>query len=177
MNVFVLCTGRCGSLSFAKACGHIRNFTSGHESRCGMLGAERFNYPANHIEVDNRLSWLTGRLDRRFGTSAFYVHLKRDDEQTAHSYSRRMGRGIMNAYGGRGILMGVDEKVSPLDLAMDYVQTINSNIELFLRDKPHVLTFDIEQATQQFPEFCHRIDADVDIDAGIHEFERRYNAG
>ena len=57
MNIFVLCTGRCGSMTFTKACGHIDNFSSAHESRCGRLGNERLAYPENHIEVDNRLSW------------------------------------------------------------------------------------------------------------------------
>ena len=65
MNVFVLTTGRSGSLTFAEACRHITNFSCGHETRVGLIGAERLAYPDQHIEVDNRLAWFTGRLERR----------------------------------------------------------------------------------------------------------------
>ena len=36
MNVFILNTGRCGSRTFARACAHITNYTSAHESRSGL---------------------------------------------------------------------------------------------------------------------------------------------
>ena len=62
MNVFVLCTGRCGSVTLYKICKHIQNFTSGHESRKKL----DFKYQENHIEIDNRLSWFLGRLDDKF---------------------------------------------------------------------------------------------------------------
>jgi hypothetical protein len=84
-NVFVLCTGRCGSLAFARACAHMTNYSCGHESRCSLLGAERLSYPSRHIEVDNRLAWLLGRLDETYGKDAFYVHLRRDRDATARS--------------------------------------------------------------------------------------------
>jgi hypothetical protein len=98
MNVFVLNTGRCGSTTFAAACAHVTNFTVAHESRVGALGAARFDYPRRHIEVDNRLSWFLGRLEQRWGQEAFYVHLTRDVEATARSFSARYSRGIMLAY-------------------------------------------------------------------------------
>ena len=105
MNVFVLCTGRCGSTTFARACSHIENFGVAHESRCAQLGDSRFAYPENHIEVDNRLSWLLGRLDRAYGDDAFYVHLRRPDQQVAASFLNRYRGGIIRAYRGEGILM------------------------------------------------------------------------
>jgi len=74
-NIFVLSTGRCGSTTFYKACSHFSNYTSGHETLSSKLGIQRFAYPAFHIESDNRLSWLLGRLDTEYGNSAFYVHL------------------------------------------------------------------------------------------------------
>ncbi len=63
MNVFVLGTGRCGTTTFMKACRHVTNCTSGHETRVNHVGPERLSYPSNHIEADNRLSWFLGRLD------------------------------------------------------------------------------------------------------------------
>ena len=43
-------TGRCGSTTFARACTHIANFTTAHESQRAPLGDERLNYPVSHIE-------------------------------------------------------------------------------------------------------------------------------
>lgn len=45
MNVFVLCTGRCGSVTFVEACKHVTNYTSAHESRAGIAGPGRVQYP------------------------------------------------------------------------------------------------------------------------------------
>ena len=78
MNVFVLCTGRCGSTTFSKAASHMTNITAGHETRCSLIGNLRLAYPPSHIEVDNRLSWFLGRLDCTYGKNACYVHLQRD---------------------------------------------------------------------------------------------------
>ncbi|WP_299044728.1 hypothetical protein [uncultured Thermosynechococcus sp.] len=56
MNVFVPCTGRCGSVTFAKACSFITNFRSAHKSRTFLRGEARLAYPSCPIGVDNRLS-------------------------------------------------------------------------------------------------------------------------
>ena len=71
-NIFVLRRGRCGSTIFSKACTHFTSHTSGDESKNSLLGHDRFAYPAFHIEVDNRLSWLLGRLGKQYGDTAFY---------------------------------------------------------------------------------------------------------
>ena len=175
MNVFILCTGRCGSKTFSKACGEIKNYTVGFESRTQLLGYERLNYTDNHIEIDNRLSWFLGRLDEKYGDDAVYVHLKRKATEVSESYVRRYNQGIMKAYRGKGILLGVDKDVDPILIATDYCYTINSNIELFLKDKKTKIVFNIEQAKKQFPVFCNMITADVDIDNALKHFDKRYN--
>ena len=175
MNVFILCTGRCGSKTFSKACGEIKNYTIGFESRTQFLGYERLNYTNNHIEIDNRLSWFLGRLDEKYGDDAIYVHLKRKATEVSESYARRYGQGIMKAYRGKGILLGVDKDVDPILIATDYCYTINSNIEMFLKDKTNTIVFNIEQAKKQFPVFCNMITADVDIDNALKHFDKRYN--
>jgi hypothetical protein len=88
-HVFVLGTGRCGSTTMIRACQHMTNFSTGPQSRWELLFDDRLAYPQNHIEADNRLSWLLGRLHDRFGTQAYYVHLVRDREATAESFSKR----------------------------------------------------------------------------------------
>ena len=84
LNVFVLCTGRCGSVTFARACRFIDNYTAGHETAHGY----NLEYPDRHIEVDNRLSWFLGRLDERY-PDAYYVHLLRRREDVVQSFARR----------------------------------------------------------------------------------------
>ncbi|MGC1249126.1 MAG: hypothetical protein WA865_23155, partial [Spirulinaceae cyanobacterium] len=139
MNIFVLNTGRCGSTTFIEACKHISNFSSAHESRSKLLGEDRLNYPNNHIEADNRLSWVLGRLDKVYGNDAVYIHLKRDDNATARSFVKRFSKGIIKSYKD-GVLMGsLDQDApsndAPMSVALDYCDTVNSNIELFLKDK------------------------------------------
>jgi len=176
MNVFILCTGRCGSTTFIKACSHLTNFSAGHETRSSLLGDARLDYPKNHIEADNRLSWLLGRLDRAFGNNAYYVHLTRDTVATASSYVSRKNHGIMRAYGGDGIIMGLDKNTDPFEAALDYCDTVNSNIETFLKDKAYVMKLELERAESQFPRFCSWIGAEGDLQLARQEFSIKHNA-
>jgi len=175
MNVFVLSTGRCGTMTFSKACRHITNFTSGHESRLPLIGTERLAYPDNHIEIDNRLSWYLGRLHQLYGDTAFYVHLTRDTQQVAASYARRSEFGIMQAY-REGILLGGQSAQSHLQLALDYIDTVNANIRLFLQDKHHTLQFRLETARQDFATFWGRIGAEGEYANALAEWDIQYNA-
>jgi len=176
MNVFILNSGRCGSRTFARACAHITNFTSAHESRSGLLGEAHFDYPPDHIESDNRLAWLLGRLDRSFGNRAFYVHLTRDVGQVASSWARRSHTGMMNAY-RHALLWHCPKDARSYDVALDYCDTVGENIRLFLRDKNNWMDFRLEDARERFLEFWHRIGAQGDLEAARAEFELRHNAG
>lgn len=175
MNVFILSTGRCGSLTFSKACEHIRNYTSAHESRVTTLGPERLHYPDNHIESDNRLCWFLGRLDERYGDSAFYVHLKRDPAKVAASYSKRFKPGNMMMAYISGIYLFV-RKARKIDVAQDYVETANANIDHFLKDKTRKMEINLETVATDFPEFWQRIGAEGDLAAAMGEFSIAYNA-
>jgi hypothetical protein len=177
-NVFVLCTGRCGSMTFVKACGHITNYTAAHESRCHLTGPARLAYPPRHIEADNRLSWLLGRLDRSWGEQAAYVHLVRDPEATARSFAKRADRGILLAYRSQ-ILMGAPRRnpsAEPLDFCRDYVDTVTENIRAFLRGKPRTMLVRLEAAEEDFPRFWDWIGADGDLAAAGAEWRVRHNA-
>lgn len=174
MNVFVLCTGRCGSMTFVKACRYITNYTASHESRLTKIGKERLSYPDNHIEVDNRLSWFLGRLDAKYKDNAFYVHLSRELFFTAKSFDIRR-RGIIKYY-REGIYLGGDES-STLDVAYDYCNTVTSNIEFFLRDKIKTLDFNLENAKEHFKTFWRMINAEGNLDAALKEWDIKYNAG
>lgn len=176
MNVFVLSTGRCGSNTFARACQHIDNYSAGHESK--MYGIrDRVKYPNNHVEIDNRLSWFLGRLDRRYGDDAFYVHLRRNRDDTAESLARRYNTGIMKAYKERIIWRADDAPtVSPLDVCKHFCDTVNSNINLFLKDKSRCMEFWLHSAGKDFREFWGRIRAEGDLSAALEEWNQKYNA-
>ncbi|OOZ41960.1 hypothetical protein BOW53_01990 [Solemya pervernicosa gill symbiont] len=175
MNIFVLNTGRCGSTTFIKACGHIRNYSSDHESRSQLIGDQRLAYSDNHIEADNRLSWILGRLDKRYGDEAFYVHLSRNIDATASSFAKRESYGIMKAYREGVLLEGRNEQQSH-DIAHDYIETIESNIELFLKDKSKRMAFRLENAKEDFKTFWERIGAEGNLDAALAEWDISHNA-
>jgi len=180
MNVFVLSTGRSGTTTFIKACQHISNFTAGHETQWRTLGNDRLNYPPDHIEADNRLTWFLGRLDDGYGKDAFYVHLIRDKEATSKSFEKRYthSRSILRAY-VHGILAlspkEVEEQVIR-ESTKDYWETVNANIRLFLKDKPRQMTIHLESIKEAFPEFWETIGANGDLSKAMAEFDVKHNA-
>ncbi|MCW9004807.1 MAG: hypothetical protein OQK70_06050 [Gammaproteobacteria bacterium] len=175
MNIFILNTGRCGSTTFIKACEHITNYTANHESLVSTIGKQRLSYPDNHIEADNRLSWMLGRVDHQYGDSAFYIHLKRDLIKVAESFEKRRDYGIMKAY-REGILLGGQEGQSAHDLALDYIETVDQNIRFFLKDKNNMMDFNLESAKDDFQIFWKRINAEGDLPAALLEWDVSHNA-
>ena len=174
MNIFVLSTGRCGSLTFEKACSHISNFTAAHESQARIIGESHFHYPKSHIEIDNRLSWFLGRLDKVYGQDAFYIHLSRDEDKVAESYKKRFGSGIIRGY-AKGMMMGRHRKEVAKELCLDYCKTVNSNIEMFLKDKPHQMNFELEKAKSRFADFWDWIGAEGDFHGAVSEWDITHN--
>jgi len=181
VNVFVLCTGRCGSVTFSQACSHLTNFTSGHETRSARIGPARVDFPPNHIEVDNRLSWTLGSLAARWDPEdVLYVHLKRDRDAVARSYLKRWNSSfrasIIRAF-GHGIVMRVRDwpEEQRLDVSRAYVDTVTANIDEFLRTRPS-MTVQLEDVETDFAEFLHRIGAKGDREAALAEWSVRHNA-
>lgn len=179
MRIFILCTGRSGSSSIIKACEHITNYTASHESLSKEFGNNRFNYPDNHIEADNRLSWNLGHLNKHYGDDSFYVHLKRDRKKTAQSFMKRFYTGsIIDAFCS-GIRMVPSEKLSEeerLKACYDYVDTVTINIEHFLSDKSNVMTIHLESIEEDFKEFWSQINAEGEIENALNEFKTNHNS-
>ncbi|WP_036555457.1 hypothetical protein [Nocardioides insulae] len=180
MNVFVLCTGRSGSVTFSKACGHLTNYSAGHETRSGRLGEERFGYPQGHIEVDNRLAWHLGALGARWdGREVLYVHLLRDRDAVARSFMNRWDgayrASIIRAF-AHGILTRTQDwpEDRHIDVANHYVDTVTSNIQDFLRGRPH-MTINVETIESDFPRFLDRIGAEGDLNGAMAEWAVRHN--
>ncbi len=173
-NVFVLCTGRCGSTTFSQACQHIQNYTASHESNISLMGDQRLQYSQNHIEVDNRLSWFLGSLEKKYGDSAFYVHLKRDIMLTAKSYAKRLDSPIIKGY-SESIILPKTFKYERIDVCIDYCKTVNENIELFLKNKSHQMEFNLENAQEDFGRFWVRIRATGNYSMALKEWNTKYN--
>ncbi len=178
MRVFILCSGRTGSVSFIKACSHITNFSSDHEGLSRSIDG-RFNYPDGHIEADNRLSWFLGSLDKAYGNEAYYVKLYRDKEATSNSFNRRWNLKTSIIYSfSEGILMTPvkklteDNKKAVCDL---YYDTIYDNIDMFLKDKDHKMEIQLEEIKSGFKDFWEWIGAEGDLDAALKEFDTKHN--
>lgn len=180
MRVFILSTGRCGSTTIFKACEHIENYTAAHESLAQKFGAERFNYPDQHIESDNRLSWQLGQLDSTFGDEAFYVHLKRNKDEVAASFMKRFegSVSIINAFCS-AIKMNPKAKNTEegrLNTCYDYIDTVNLNIEHFMVNKTSKMVINLENIDSDFPVFWNRIGAQGNLSEALKEFEIKHNA-
>ncbi len=179
MRVFILCTGRSGSKSFIKACSHISNFTSAHESLSKTLGDSRFEYPDNHIEADNRLSWFLGTLDKKFSNHAFYVHLIRDKESTVNSFTKRWNNqgSIIKSF-AEGILMQGHKSLNHDQrntIFESYYDTVNDNIKAFLKDKDKRLTINLENISNDFSIFYNAIGAKGSLENALDTFKKPTN--
>jgi len=186
MNVFILCTGRCGSTTFIKACEHIVNYTSSHESMFGRPAVERFGnkgYKNRHIEADTNMAWFMGPLREKYGDSVYYVHLKRDRVDTANSIMGQIGRGgFADAYAGTLFMSNTapreDMEESALTMCQDYVDTVTANIDWFLQCHPPSMqtTINIDSPGDRFSQFWQEIEAKGSLGAALREFNTRYNA-
>lgn len=175
MRVFVLCTGRCGSLTFAKACQQMSNFTAGHESGAGLY---TLVYPEQHIEVDNRLAWMLGPLALKY-PNAIYVWLRRQRADVIESFTRRfVDSGIMHGFCRivqRGPAQKLAREMYPI-LAEQYVDTVEANIATFLQDRIYFEIY-IEEPFNQFIRFWVTIGAEGDLAQAKKILRERYNAG
>lgn len=77
------------------------------------------------------------------------------------------------------ILLGLDSSnfsdEDKFQVALDYCDTVNSNIELFLRDKPNSMTISLENIRKDFKVFWRLIEAEGNIEFALSEFEHMYN--
>jgi hypothetical protein len=137
-------------------------------------------YPQNHIEVDNRLSWFLGTLEKEYGGRAFYVQLLRRPEEVAKSLAARGEQSILFSFTS-GILQYFSAaRNQPAEerqrIGLQYWDVVNDNIELFLRDKPHRMTMWLHDIKQPFKDFWRSIGADGDLEAALGEWDVRHNA-
>lgn len=85
MNIFVVGTGRCGTVTFSKAAAHCTNYSVGHETKAGRVAD--WHYPDNHIEVSSQLVIAIPLLRKRY-PDAQWIHLVREREACSRSLAR-----------------------------------------------------------------------------------------
>lgn len=180
MNVFILCTGRCGSTTIIKACNHITNYSNGHETLSRNVGTQRLAYPNNHIEADNRLSWFLGELESKYGDRPYYVHLIREKNATVNSFNKRWSGqvSIIKAF-CEGLLMKPVEELSEderLEVCEYYYDTVNKNISNFLINKSKTLTIKLESIGKGFKALWNKIEAEGNLDKALDELNINYNS-
>ncbi|WNC59791.1 hypothetical protein RHJ80_09970 [Thermosynechococcus sp. QS41] len=81
---------------------------------------------------------------------------------------------MMKAY-REGILLNLPANADPLEVCLDDCHTVNSNIELFLRDKTHKMTIDLADIQTAFPQFWEWIGAEGDLEAALGCFQTKHN--
>ena len=179
-HIFILCTGRSGSVSFIKACKHITNFTCGHETKSHLLGKERFEFPDQHIEADNRLIWDLGRLEKCYGDKAMFIYLKRDSTKVAKSFTKRTyyPNSMFKAYCD-GIKKTPTEKLNRQQLeqiSVDFVDNMTTTIENFINKQKHTLVIDIDHIENDFKTFWDFIEAKGNLQYALNSFKNKHNA-
>lgn len=145
-----------------------------------MLADERLNYPINHIEGDNRLTWFLGQLDEKYGNDAFYVHLMRERSGTVASYARRWGSEvtIVKAF-GESILIRKSDQISDIEklqISSDYYDAANANIRLFLKDKTQKMEMYLATLSKDFEQFWQRIGAEGNLEKALEELSQKHNS-
>ena len=189
MKVFVLGTGRSGTKTFTRACEHLTNFTVSHNSLREGAGFDHkwsvLQSKDQHIEVDDRISWLLPVMERLHGDDAYYVHLWRDPAKVVRSYARPRrlhSQGSLLSTFYHGILGTPPEKkkVAAADATRAgelCMEVINKNIENFLENKSRRIFIDIDSPVEAFNRFLQEIGAEGDLEAAAAEFENIHDPG
>ena len=58
---------------------------------------------------------------------------------------------------------------------MDYVNTVNTNIEFFLKDKSKKMEVHVEQFDNDFKSFWNFIKAEGNVDDALNELNKKHN--
>ena len=174
MRIFVTGTGRCGSVTFCKACGHVHNYTCGHEShtnkpaREGLRGnVANWDYPDDHIEVSPQLVIGIPILRRRY-PDAKWVHLLRTDRDAC---ARSLyNRSDMRAFAKYWFLNADPDQVA---VAYAIYDTVKGLCEALL---PDAFTLELERAQQQWRGCWDFLGARGDFQSSVREWNTKHNA-
>ena len=167
MRVFVTGTGRCGTVTFARACKHITNYTSAHETQSRRRTVS-LDYPDNHIEVDPHFAHYMGPMIHTH-PGAMWVHLWRDRDAVIRSI---MKKGNLQHW-SRVALWRVQQDEEVATLVHDALYSnIRAHLIRSVQKKLHIETPVSEAA---FRDFWNAIGAEGDLGAACKELEIKHN--
>jgi hypothetical protein len=168
MRVFVVGTGRCGSMTFARAARHMTNYTAAHES---PIPAD-LRFPDGHVEVSPRLTWLLPSLVEIYPADTLYVHLRRKKEEVVRSWLHR----------GRHRGPGIWERLVYATAPQDFRQTcelcydaMTRLIETSLAGRNR-MTLWLHRAPESWGRFWRAIGSQGDYPRSLAEWTVRHNA-
>lgn len=121
---------------------------------------------------------MLGRLERHWGDNAIYVHLTRDRDATARSFAARASRGIMRAY-QKDVILQSSRTRNTSDaesFALDYIDTVTENIEMFLSRRKTHMHMKLENAEEDYARFWDWAGLEGNREAAIASWKLRYNA-
>ena len=81
----------------------------------------------------------------------------------------------MKAY-REGLLLGGEPAQTSLEIALDYIDTVEANISSFLENKSDAMVVNLEKSEQDFRLFWERIGARGDLRAALDEWQTPHNA-
>jgi len=181
MRIFVTGTGRCGSVTFSRACRHATNYTVGHETHTnkrvdGKMVGDILNleYPDDHIEVSPQLAIQIPLLRDRYPDARF-VHLVRADRDAcARSLA---GRSDMRAFARYNFLSEGDDFEAVSYAIYDTMRSTIDDALAGLYARAQATRLELEIIKTHWRHFWAWIKAEGDFDASLAEWNRRYNRG
>jgi hypothetical protein len=120
-----------------------------------------------------------GTLEKEYGSDAYYVHLLRRRDEVARSIIDRGEDSIIFSFAS-GILQHYHRArtlpdAERFEIGLQYWDTVNDNIQLFLRDKPRQITVWLHDIKAPFWRFWTEIGAEGDLNAALEEWDIRHN--
>lgn len=167
MRVFVIGTGRCGSVSFRVACSFMTNYTTGHETKCGLL-----EYPDNFIEVNPHLRCCVAHVANKY-PDALWVHLLRKPETCIPSLAALDHGAIMRAYASLYGSVMPSENIA--DIAYRYYWAETDAIRSHLKSVAKSHTMHLETIQDEWAHFWNLIGAEGNYAASLHSWGTPHN--
>jgi hypothetical protein len=171
MRIFVIGTGRCGTVTFSKACQHITNYTSGHETTGRLPIKEKLTYPDNHIEIDPSLSYFIPLLREKY-PDALFVHLQRERESCVDSLMKRQS---LYSYAGFHLRAHHTECSKNMRLIAEiYYDNTNELIKKILNENRIFIPLEMIDICFSL-DFWVVIEAEGNKEKALSELEIKYN--
>lgn len=164
MRIFVVGTGRCGTVTFSKAASHATNYTVGHESKAGRVAD--WEYPDNHIEVSSQLVIAIPIL-REIYPDAKWVWMIRDRDECVKSLAR------LDAMDAFSFVFFQQKRPYRIEVASAVYDLLNGLCDECLpRNR---MVFLLRDAKESWKRTWTNMWCEGDFDASLKEWDTKYN--